>query len=122
MTQVQMDSIKVIQEVLRKFVAERSWEGFHNPKNLVLALTGEVGELAEHFQWLTQEEAAQIKYSDQKRQAVAYEIVDVLSYLLRLADVLEVDLAEAIRQKIAVNAEKYPVHLSKGVAIKYDKF
>lgn len=108
-----------LQVLLHQFVKDRQWEQFHTPKNLIMALTGEVGELAEHFQWLTPEEASQLKSDPLKKQEVAHEMADVFSYLLRLADVLDIDLDQALRGKIALNAKKYPVEWARGHAKKY---
>jgi len=99
---------------LRKFAEARDWEQFHQPKNLVLALVAEVGELAELFQWLTPTEAAQIMEGLTDAARVREELADVFAYLLRLADVLAVDLAGALIEKMEINDRKYPVHLSKG--------
>ena len=104
---------------LRAFVRERDWEQFHTPKNLAMALAAEAGELLEVFQWLTEAEAAAVMESGQKAAAVREEVADVFLYLLRLADVLGVDLAEAASAKLERNAAKYPVALSKGSARKY---
>ena len=99
--------------------AERDWDQFHNPKNLAMAVAGEVGELVEHFQWLTPEEAANLP--DTTREDVALEAADVLLFLLRLCDKLGIDLAAAAERKLELNAKKYPVEKSRGVATKYDK-
>ena len=104
---------------LAAFAAERDWDQFHNPKNLAMALAGEAGELIEHFQWLTFEEAADLP--PQTREEVALEAADVLLFLLRLCDKLGIDLAEAAERKLAINALKYPVDQSRGRATKYDK-
>jgi dCTP diphosphatase len=114
-------TIAEVQKILRDFVVERSWEKFHTPKNLVLALIGEVGELAEHFQWLSDSEALKAKEDPDWRKKVGYEIADVCSYLFRLADVLQIDMDQVIREKILINGQKYPVELSRGSAVKYDK-
>ncbi len=111
--------IEDLQAILRQFVREREWDQFHTPKNLIMALTGEVGELAEHFQWLTPEDASLIKDHAPKKQEVAFEMADVFSYLLRLADVLDIDLEQALRDKIALNAKKYPIDWARGHAKKY---
>ncbi|WP_018609847.1 nucleotide pyrophosphohydrolase [Uliginosibacterium gangwonense] len=92
---------------LAEFARERDWDRFHTPRNILLALTGEVGELAEIFQWLTDEEAESIMRTD-KAEHVRQEISDVLLYLMRLAMILEIDLDSAVRNKIAMNAVKYP--------------
>ena len=104
---------------LAQFAAERDWDQFHNPKNLAMAVAGEVGELVEHFQWLTPEQAASL--SDATREDVALEAADVLLFLLRLCDKLGIDLAAAAERKLELNAAKYPVEKSRGVATKYDK-
>ena len=104
---------------LAAFADERDWDQFHNPKNLAMALAGEAGELIEHFQWLTFDEAANLP--SETREAVALEAADVLLFLLRLCDKLGIDLADAAERKLALNALKYPVEQSRGRATKYDK-
>jgi dCTP diphosphatase len=108
-----------LREKLRKFVADREWEQFHTPRNLLLALVGEVGELTELFQWLSDEEAAMIMRDQQLGPRVRQELADVFGYVLRLADVLEIDLYEALREKIRLNGERYPADLARGKATKY---
>lgn len=108
--------ISELQELAARFVAERDWDRFHTPKNLAMALVGEVGELAEVFQWLTDEQAWQVMADAGRAEQVRHELADVLSYLLRLADVLDVDLAAAMREKVAVNEARYPVELVRGEA------
>ena len=112
-------TLEDLRLALDRFAAERDWDQFHNPKNLAMALAGEVGELIEHFQWLTPDEAANL--SAETRDAVALEAADVLLFLLRLCDKLGIDLAAAAERKLALNAEKYPVGKSRGRATKYDK-
>lgn len=104
---------------LQDFAVERDWEQFHTPKNLVMALAGEVGELTELFQWLTSEESAQIMSNDRRAAQVRDEIADIFGYVLRFADVLGIDLEDALQSKMLGNAEKYPVEMSRGVATKY---
>jgi NTP pyrophosphatase (non-canonical NTP hydrolase) len=104
---------------LQEFAVEREWEQFHTPKNLVMALAGEVGELTELFQWLTPEESAEIMSSDRRAAQVREEIADIFGYVLRFADVLGIDLEEALQVKMQGNADKYPVEMSRGVATKY---
>ena len=110
-------SIASLQRQLRDFAAERDWEQFHSPKNLVMALAGEVGELTEIFQWLTPDESARVMTAAAGR--VREELADVLAYLLRLADVLDVDLEAALAEKIVKNAVKYPAETARSVATKY---
>ena len=104
---------------IREFTRERDWEAFHSPKNLVMALSVEVAEIAEHFQWLTQTESNNL--DREKLAEVEEEIADVLIYLTRLADRLGIDPIEAARKKMRINAKKYPVETSKGKAAKYSE-
>lgn len=112
-----MDALQALRDELRAFAAERDWDQFHSPKNLIMALTGEVGELIEHFQWLTEAQSRTLPADT--RAAVADEIADVQLYLIRLADRLDIDLADAAAAKLKKNAEKYPVELARGRATKY---
>lgn len=102
---------------LREFAVERDWEQFHTPKNLAMALNVEAAELVEIFQWLTPEESAQIMATD-RGQAVRDEVADVLTYLLRFADVLDIDLEQAMSDKFASSSERYTVQASKGSSAK----
>ncbi|MDJ0817544.1 MAG: nucleotide pyrophosphohydrolase [Desulfobacterales bacterium] len=104
---------------IREFARERDWEEFHSPKNLAMALSVEVAEIAEHFQWLTQTESKNLDRG--KLAEVEEEIADVLIYLTRLADRLGIDPIEAARKKMRINAKKYPVETSKGKAAKYSE-
>lgn len=113
------DALTELRDAMRRFAAERDWDRFHTPKNLAMALSGEAGELIEHFQWLTAEESASLPAP--VREEVALEMADVLLYLVRLGDVLGIDLAEAARRKIAINAQRYPVERVRGRAVKYDR-
>lgn len=110
-------SLAALAERLRAFAAERDWEPFHTPKNLAAALIVEAAELLEHFQWLSGEESTRL--APEQRQRVALEMADVLLYLVRLADRLDIDLLAAATTKLAINAEKYPVALARGTHAKY---
>ena len=114
-----IDALTELRDAMRRFAAERAWERFHTPKNLAMALSGEAGELIEHFQWLTAEESASLPAP--VREEVALEMADVLLYLVRLGDVLDIDLAEAARRKIAINAGRYPAEQVRGRAVKHDR-
>lgn len=111
-----IESLQELRDRLRDFAAARNWEQFHSPKNLVMALAGEVGELIEHFQWLTEVESKALSAS--KREAVEQEMADVLLYLVRLADRLQIDLLSAAERKIAINERKYPAEVVRGRATK----
>ena len=104
---------------LRRFAEEREWDQFHSPKNLSMALSVEVAELVEHFQWLSQEESRNI--AGEKREEVAEEIGDVLIYLARLSDTLGIDPVASALRKIEKNRGKYPVEKSRGNAKKYTR-
>ena len=104
---------------LRAFARERDWEQFHAPKNLAMALAVEAAEMMEHFQWLTEQQSAEL--SPAAKEQVAAELADVFIYTVRLADRLGVDLTTAVEAKIHVNAVKYPVEKSRGIAGKCTK-
>jgi dCTP diphosphatase len=112
--------LQALQQQLRDFARARDWEQFHTPKNLAMALTGEAAELQEIFQWLTAEQSTQLN-ALQKAQA-AEELADVLLYLCRLADVLNIDLLTAAATKLQHNAEKYPADLVRGKSAKYSEY
>ena len=109
-----------LRDKLRKFVAERDWDQFHSPKNLAMALSVEAAELVEHFQWLT--EAQSQRLPPDKLAEVRDEMADVLVYLVRLADKLDVDLLAAAAQKIEKNALKYPADQVRGSMKKYTDY
>ena len=114
------ENLEKLRVRLRHFVAERDWDQFHNPKNLVMALSVEAGELVEHFQWLTEEQSRTLPPA--KTAEVADELADVLIYLVRIADKLGVDLFAAANAKIDRNETKYPARLVKGSARKYSEY
>jgi dCTP diphosphatase len=114
-----MDRLAALRSQLAQFADERNWDQFHNPKNLAMALIAEAGELVEHFQWLSPQQAENLS-ADAKAE-VAMEIADVLLFLLRLADKLDIDPIGAAETKMKLNAEKYPVEKSKGNAKKYNR-
>jgi NTP pyrophosphatase (non-canonical NTP hydrolase) len=114
------ESIQQLTEHLRKFAAERDWEQFHSPKNLAMALSVEVAEIVEHFQWLTEQQSRDLDAA--KKAEVEEELADALIYLVRLADQLKVDLLEAAERKLAVNEAKYPAEKVRGSARKYSDY
>jgi dCTP diphosphatase len=113
----EIDSLNALRRRIRDFAEARAWERYHTPKNLAMALSVEAAELLEPFQWLTAEQSLQL--SAEQHEAVRQEIADVLIYLTRLADVLDIDLLEAAADKLAINARKYPVDRAHGNANKY---
>jgi len=112
--------IEAFQKEFRAFVADRDWDQFHTPKNLAMALAGEVGELLEHFQWLTAEQSADLP--DETREKVEQEIADVQIYLAALADRLGGESGPAVARKMALNAGKYPADQVRGSARKYSEY
>ncbi|MBL8516586.1 MAG: nucleotide pyrophosphohydrolase [Betaproteobacteria bacterium] len=113
-----MSDLHQLRDAMRQFAHEREWEQFHSPKNLSMALAVEAAELMEHFQWLT--EAQSLALPAAAKREAAHEMADVLLYLVRLADRLEVDLFAAGLEKMKLNAEKYPVETSRGSFTKRD--
>ncbi len=102
-----MEDIQSLALEIKKFADERNWEQFHTPKNLSMAIAGEAGELVAEFQWLTDEQSSRSNMSSEKLQDVELEIADVAIYLIRLADVLSVDISEAVRKKLAINESRF---------------
>ena len=109
-----------LQARVKRFAAERDWEQFHSPKNLAMALSVEVAELVEHFQWLTEEQSRSL--DPERRERVRLEMADVLIYLLRLAGKLDVDLLDAATDKLALNEQKYPADRVRGSPRKYTEY
>jgi NTP pyrophosphatase (non-canonical NTP hydrolase) len=117
----QLVDVAPLQRAVARFARERDWEPFHSPKNLAMALTGEVGELVELFQWLSEEASRKVGHDPATARQVRDELADVLIYLVRLAAVLEVDLDEAVRTKLSANALKYPAERARGTSTKYSQ-
>jgi dCTP diphosphatase len=109
-----------LRSAIRAFIEERDWQQFHSPKNLAMALSVEVAEVVEHFQWLTEEQSRSL--SPKKLAEVREEIGDVMIYLTELADKLGIDPVEAAKAKVAINGQKYPAELVKGKASKYTEY
>ncbi len=108
------DSLEQLRARLAQFAAERDWDQFHSPKNLAMALIAEAAELVEHFQWLTPEQSEQL--DAKRREAVSQELADILIFLIRTADKLDVDLISATWSKIALNEQRYPADRVRGDA------
>jgi NTP pyrophosphatase (non-canonical NTP hydrolase) len=114
------DSLDDLSNRLLAFARERDWEQFHSPKNLSMALAGEAGELLEHFQWLSEAQSAALDV--EKKAAVALEMADILIYLLRLAERLDIDLVDAANRKLAINHSRYPADRVRGDARRADEY
>ena len=109
-----------LQKRLKAFAVERNWEQFHSPKNIVMALSGEAGELTEHFQWLTEQQSYEL--DKEKKQEVALEMADIYIYLMRLAERLDINLIEKVYEKIEINEQRYPVDKVQGSSKKYNEY
>ncbi|WP_111636963.1 nucleotide pyrophosphohydrolase [Marinomonas shanghaiensis] len=120
MAEGKIDSLESLKLSMRQFAQDREWEQFHSPKNLSMALAGETAELLDCFRWLTEEGSYQL--DPEQLSAVHDELADVLLFTVRLADKLNVDLFAAAQQKIAKNAERYPIEKVKGSAKKYNQY
>jgi len=107
-------TVRQLRELVRRFVAERQWERYHDPKNLSMAIAIEAAELMEHFQWVRSEELGAHLVDPKVRGEVSDEIADIACFLLALANALELDLSDAVRQKLQKNAAKYPAETFRG--------
>ncbi len=111
------DSLSSLIAEIRAFADERNWQQFHSPKNLAMALIVEAAELVEHFQWLSEQDSKALSPAD--KEEVALEMADILIYLCRLSDRLDIDLLAASEKKMRLNGEKYPVELAWNNSKKY---
>lgn len=107
-----------LRDALIKFRHERDWQQFHSPQNLAVAIAVEAGELLEHFQWM---KAGEERPRAEGRDEVGLELADLVILLTYLAHDLNLDLEAAVRRKLALNAERYPVEKARGSSVKYDK-
>jgi dCTP diphosphatase len=114
------DSLNDLRARIDAFVQARDWAQFHTPKNLAMAMIVEAAELVEQFQWDTPQESQQL--TPEKREAVSHELADTFVYLLRIAEVLQIDLIEAANAKIELNAKKYPVEKARGSNARYTEY
>jgi dCTP diphosphatase len=112
-----MDKLEKIKDALLRFRDDRDWLQFHSPKNLAMAISGEAGELIEHFQWLTEEQSLSLDSVSKKK--VAEEMADIQLYLILMSDRLNIDLLAESESKIEKNSQKYPVEKSRGNSKKY---
>ena len=115
-----MDSLEDLSHHLVEFARVRDWEQFHSPKNLCMALAGEVGELMEHFQWLTEDASRNL--SAEKREQVGEELADCLLYLVRLAERLDIDPIAVAYRKLAINERRYPAERVRGDARRAEEY
>jgi len=113
-THARVDDLEALRRRLAAFAEARDWDQFHAPKNLAMALIAECAELVEHFQWLSAEQSAAL--TSEKKAAVRLELADVLIYLVRIADKLDIDLIAAAADKLAINEKRYPAEKVRGDA------
>uniref|UniRef100_A0A2C9UTX6 dCTP pyrophosphatase 1 n=1 Tax=Manihot esculenta TaxID=3983 RepID=A0A2C9UTX6_MANES len=113
-------SLDLLRQKMAEFAKERDWDRFHSPRNLLLALVGEVGELSEIFQWKGEVPKGLPDWEEEEKVHLGEELSDVLLYLVRLSDICGIDLGKAALRKVEVNAIKYPVGMCKGSSKKYN--
>jgi len=114
--------IDKIKDILQDFASVRDWNKFHNPKNLSMSLASEAGELLEVFRWMSETDSSQAYQEPALQEKIAHELADISLNLIRLAGLMKVNLSEAIRDKLAIINEKYPVELVKGSCKKYNEY
>jgi len=109
------NNLEKLKEKIRQFNLERDWDKFHNPKDLLVALVSEVGELAECYRWLNNAELSKIHTDPIKKKKVEEEIADIIMYLIILSYKTNIDIFKIIEEKIEKNRKKYPVEKTKGI-------
>ena len=114
-------TLQAVKDVIRRFTDERQWQQFHSLKNLSMAIASEAGELMAHFRWAADATVAEVMQDATSAQEVRHEVADVLLLLAEFANVAGIDLAEAVEDKMRLNARRYPVEKAKGTAAKYDR-
>jgi NTP pyrophosphatase (non-canonical NTP hydrolase) len=114
-----VNDIKKITNKINKFRDDRNWLQFHKHKDMAIALSLEASEVLEHFLWLSEKE--QKEHGEKFKKEIGEELADVAKYLFELADNLDIDLADAIKEKMKLDSKKYPIEKAKGKHTKYDK-
>jgi dCTP diphosphatase len=107
-------TVSQLRRSVARFVAEREWQAYHDPKNLSMAIAIEAAELMEHFQWVRNDELPAMLRDEPLREKISEEIADTMCFVLALANALELDLSSAVERKIERNAAKYPVETYRG--------
>lgn len=115
------NNFEKLKIVSREFTRERDWDKFHSPKNLIMAMFKEIGELSEVFQWKKEELSFKNNLDSDEIQNIEDELSDILIYLIRISDILEIDIISSSFKKIDKNRIKYPIEKSKGNSTKYNK-
>ena len=121
MTNDQTTTVAELKAAISEFAADRDWQQYHDPKNLVMALTSEVGVLADLFRWISNGQSLAAANDPSNAKEVAHELADVLMFALEFASVCQIDIASAIAEKLEINAQRYPVSKAKGSHLKYDR-
>ncbi|MCP4888094.1 MAG: nucleotide pyrophosphohydrolase [Rubripirellula sp.] len=114
-------TISDLKTAVATFAEERDWEQFHDPKNLVMAMVSEIGELSEHFRWVRSEEAFATAADPANAEDIAHELADILMFALEFANVCDIDIAKAVSSKIEINRQRYPIEKAKGRSDKYNR-
>ena len=114
-------TVSDLKTAIATFASERDWEQFHDPKNLVMAMVSEMGELAEHFRWIRSEDAFATAADPANSEAIAHELADILMFAFEFANVCDIDIANAISSKLEINRQRYPIEKAKGRSDKYDR-
>jgi NTP pyrophosphatase (non-canonical NTP hydrolase) len=117
---IMSDSLEALNQRLKEFARVRDWEQFHSPKNLSMALIAEAAELVEHFQWLTEEQSYLL--DEEKKEDVALEMADILIFLIRCAERLDIDLIASAYRKVAINEQRYPAGKVRGDACRASEY
>ncbi len=112
-------TITHLKNQVQRFIRDRDWEQFHDPKNVSMALASEVGELLDLFRWISSEKSFQVLEDEGIRTAVRLELADITMFLVDLANICDIDLASAVTEKMGINADRYPIEKAKGIAKKY---
>ena len=108
-----------LKSQVKRFIADRDWDQFHDPKNVSMALASEVGELLDLFRWVRSEDSFRVLEDEETFNAVRMEIADIAMFLVDFASICKIDLSTAIDEKMQINAARYPIEESRGIATKY---
>jgi NTP pyrophosphatase (non-canonical NTP hydrolase) len=114
-------TIGELKELVEKFRDERTWQKYHTPKNLAESISIEAAELLEKFQWKSEEEIDGLLNDSNYKDEIKEELADVFNYCLALSNTLDIDLSEALIDKVKQNSERYPVEKTKGIYKKYSE-
>ena len=114
-------TLQDVKDTIARFTAQRDWQQFHSAKNVAMALVSEAAELMAHFRWSKHGQDAAVLDDAQSLREIRHEVADVLLLLAEFANVAGIDMAQAVQEKMEINAQRYPVEKSRGTARKYDR-